>query len=77
MSIQKNTIATNQGTAGNAVGDTISQAASMAQAALVAGAESQVYAEAWGGYANANLGQKAEARGSEDNTSFGNFNVQF
>lgn len=77
MSNEKNTIAGNQGTAGNVVGDAISQAAGMAQAALDASASSDLHTDAEGGYADADLDQDVHASGASDNTSFGDFNVSF
>lgn len=77
MSFQKNTVAGNSGTAGNVVGDAISQAAGLAQAALDASADSDIHTDAQGGSADAELYQDASAEGAADNTSFGDFNVSF
>lgn len=77
MGIEKNTISANEGAAGNAVGDTVSQAAGMAQAALDAAAMTGIQTDAKGGEANADLDQNADATGASDNTQFGDFNVKF
>lgn len=77
MSYQKNTVAGNSGTAGNVVGDAISQAAGMAQAALDASADSYIETDSLAGEADANLDQDVKAEGASDNTSFGDFNVSF